>query len=431
MKLEVHGETLCAFVSAAALASSGHQVSLVISPGDRVGEISAGRSGYSEPGLNDLLVEQVDAGRLEVTGKCGGDSSPDAVFLALQPGEYERAEAIAGQAAALYCASFVLVNQSTFPVGSSERLQQALDAASDEHGRPRVDVVSLPDLLQEGAAVQGFLRPGHWLLGCSEIRAETLMREILRPFNRRRDAMLVMQPREAEFAKFAVTGMLATRLSYMNEMANLADALGVDIEKVRRGVGADSRIGEAYLYPGCGFGGNSFSRDVMRLADSLEQSGVGSELLDQVLLINDRQKEVLFRKLWRHYHADLNDRVVAIWGAAFKPGVDVIDNAPALKLIEALWAQGARVRVHDPRALSALAAWAGNREDLVCCENPYEAADGADALCLVTEWKSYWSPDFRRLKSSMRQALVLDGRNIYDPAYVRENGFVYYGVGRQ
>lgn len=434
MDLDVHGETLCALVSASALASSGHAVRLLVQSAEQARALS-GREGtslasFGEPGLKDLFAEQLASGRLQVEPAGEPGRPADAVFVALSPADYDRAGEITANQAANQPGDFVLINQSTFPVGSTERLQAIINRARKPGAAPAI-AVSLPDLLQEGAALQGFLRPGHWLLGCDNEQAEQLVREILRPFNRRRDALLVMQPREAEFTKFAVTGMLATRLSYMNELANLADTLNVDIEKVRRGLGADSRIGEAYLYPGCGFGGQNFSRDVMRLADSLEQSGVGSELLDQVLAINERQKEVLFRKLWQHYNANLQGRVVGIWGVAFKPGVEVIDNAPSLKLIEALWAQGASVRVHDPKAMPALRDWAGERAELICCDEPYAVADGADALCLVTEWKPYWSPDFRRLREKMRQPVILDGRNIYDPDYVRENNFCYYGVGRQ
>ena len=426
MRLEVFGENLCALVTASALASSGHQVGLVVRDATLAHDIASGRSGFSEPGLDGLLAEQLGAGRLSVA-EHSAQQPLDCAFLAFAPSELERAEAVV-VALASSQKHLVIISQSTFPVGTCERLQAVAEASATGAGHI---VVSLPDLLQEGAALQGFLRPGHWLLGCDNADAERRVREILRPFNRRRDSVLVMRPREAEFTKFAVTGMLATRLSYMNDLANLADALLVDIEKVRRGLGADPRIGEAYLYPGCGFGGQSFSRDVMRLADSLEQSGSASDLLDEVLAINERQKEVLFRKLWQHYQSDLAGREVALWGVSFKPGVSAIDNAPALRMLDALWAQGVRVRVHDPKAMPTLAEWAGERDDLVLCDDPYQAAAGADALCLLTEWKPYWSPDFKRLKDEMRQPLLLDGRNIYDPEFVRSVGFTYFGVGRQ
>src|SRR5690606_1503668 len=261
--------------------------------------------------------------------------------------------------------------------------------------------------------------------------AGRLVAEILRPFNRRRDAIMSMRPREAEFTKLAINGMLATRLSYMNDMANLADSLDVDIERVRQGMGADKRIGEAYLYPGCGFGGLSFSRDVMSLASTLQHSGLQAQLIEEVLQINERQKEALFRKLWQYYDNQLSGRKVAIWGAAFKPESSRIDNAPVLKLITALWAQGAQVHVHDPRALPALAEWAGERDDLVLHDDPYEAAAGVDALMLVTEWKSYWSPGFKRLKAEMRESLLRYGRKLWVPSFVKRAGVTYFGIGRR
>lgn len=429
MQLTLLGSGLCAQVTAAALASTGHDVQLCMDEQPHWQAVLAGRSLFREPGLDDLLAEQRASGKLRILQ----DYQParqgvQRIFLALAPNQLPQAEALVDQLAALPELPVLLVNQSTFPVGTTEALQQRLNSRATGT-RQRV-VVSLPDLMQEGAAIQGFTRAGHRLLGCGSDWAETQVREILRPFNRRRDHLMVMSAREAEFTKLAITGMLATRLSFMNDMANLADALQVDIERVRQGMGADQRIGEQYLYPGCGFGGLGFSRDVMSLATTLESSGVGSELLEEVLAINERQKEILFRKLWRHFDTHLKGRTLTIWGAAFKPGSDRIDNAPVLRLLQALWAQGARVRVHDPRALQALAEWAGPRDDLVLCEDPYQALEGADALLLVTEWKTYWSPDFERIRASLKQPVILDGRNVYDPAYLRAEGFVYYGVGR-
>lgn len=430
MQLTLLGSGLCAQVTAAALASTGHEVQWCMDEEPHWQAVLAGRSLFREPGLDDFLAEQRASGKLRIVRdyRPGQQQDAERIFLALAPNQLAQAEALVDQLAALPGSPVLIVNQSTFPVGTTEALQRRLNVAATDTRR-RV-VVSLPDLMQEGAAIQGFTRAEHRLLGCDSDWAETQLREILRPFNRRRDHLMVMSPREAEFTKLAITGMLATRLSFMNDMANLADALQVDIERIRQGMGADQRIGEQYLYPGCGFGGLSFSRDVMSLATTLESSGVGSELLEEVLAINERQKEVLFRKLWRHFDTHLRGRTFTIWGAAFKPGSDRIDNAPVLPLLQALWAQGARVRVHDPRALQALAEWAGSRDDLILCEDPYQALEGADALLLVTEWKTYWSPDFERIRASLKQPVILDGRNVYDPAYLRAEGFVYYGVGR-
>lgn len=431
MNLEVYGDTLCALVSAAAMASTGHQVTLHVSPGSVANTLDSDEFTLREPGLAPLMVEQKRTGRLTVAPL---NVLPDArctvLWLALSPDALGLAHRLVEGLPADIDPEFLVVNQSTFPVGSTEALQRAL------LNRPGADtrfgaVVSVPDLLTEGGALTGFTRPNHWLVGADTPWASRLVAELLRPFNRRRDGIMHMRPREAEFTKLAINGMLATRLSYMNDMANLADSLDVDIERVRQGMGADTRIGEAYLYPGCGFGGLSFSRDVMSLASTLQHSGLQAQLLEEVLQINERQKESLFRKLWRHYDTQLEGRRVAIWGVAFKPESARIDNAPALKLIEALWAQGVQVHVHDPRALQALAEWAGERDDLVLHDDPYAAAAATDALMLVTEWKSYWSPDFTRLHAEMATPLLLDGRNIWDPGFVKRSGFMYYGIGRR
>lgn len=426
MRIDVFGDTLCALVSATALAQSGHRVRLYL-PDGRVAKalVEEQQLPYQEPGLAKLMSRQCDSGRLrhDILDDAPLQPAP-VVFLALQPGEFEQAEALVDRIAGLPGCR-LLVNQSVFPVGSSEQLADRLAGAGAD-----VPVVCLPDTLQEGVAFQTFTRPNHILLGCSDARAETLIREILRPYNRRRDVIQVMHPREAEFAKLAISGMLATRLSYMNDMALLAEALGVDIDAVRQGMGSDPRIGEAYLYPGCGFGGPGFSRDVMSLTATLRSKRVSAELLEEVMQINERQKEVLFRKFWRHFAGDVAHLKVALWGVAFKPNTDRVDNGPALSLIEALWAQDVEVHVHDPLAAPELARWAEGRGTLIIHDDPYQAAQGVDALMLVTEWKSYWSPDWDELKMAMRTPLVLDGRNIYDPAYVRANGFTYLGIGR-
>lgn len=431
MDLDVYGDTLCALVSAAALASSGNRVCLHVPQPELAERLRTGRCPYREPGLAELIVEQVEAQRLRFAGFAEPPSDNSAVvWLALSPDCLDSAHAIIGGLPMTPRRDWLVVNQSTFPVGSTEALQASLLPRCGGV-ESRCAAVSLPDLLTEGAALDGFMRADHWLLGTSEEWARRLVYELLRPFNRRRDAIMLMLPREAEFTKLAINGMLATRLSYMNDMANLADNLAVDIDRVRQGMGADKRIGDAYLYPGCGFGGQSFSRDVMSLASTLQLSGMQPQLLDEVLQINERQKEVLFRKLWDRYGTHLRGRKVAMWGVAFKPASTRIDNAPSLKLLEALWAQGVEVHVHDPRALPALAEWAGERDDLVLHDDPYAAARDTDALMLVTEWKAYWSPDLARLKAVMKTPLLLDGRNVWDPAFMKESGFEYYGIGRR
>lgn len=421
MDLCVYGDTLNALVTAAAMASTGHQVRLCTFNAELDKQLLAGTTPFRELELEQLLAEQIASQQLAIAAhEAKLTPKTRAVFYAFNEDAYDQAVALTKQLQG-HKVPFLIVNQSAFPVGATEALQNINQGA----------VVAMPEFVQEGAAVASFVRPNRLLLGCNDAQAEALVREIFRPFNRQKDQFQVMLPREAEFTKLAITGMLATRVSFMNDMAELADQLGIDIEAVRQGVGADPRIGEAYLYPGSGFGGLGLSQNVVHLAGALASKGVKSTLLEQVLEINERQKEVMFRKLWHHYQTDIKGKTVALWGAAFKPGTARIDNAPVLALVDALWAQGAKVKVHDPQALDALQQhYQHPAGDIEYCEDMYHAAKGADALIVVTEWKRYWSPDFERLKKEMATALMLDGRNIYEPTYVRDQGFTYYGVGR-
>ncbi|GEK71748.1 MULTISPECIES: nucleotide sugar dehydrogenase [Halomonas] len=426
MRVLVHGSELAAATAAAALASVGHRVTWW--PHASADWPTLAESGWlaSEPQLMSRLEEGRAQGHLRVldVGEPLQGDDFEVLWLALSPAQREQGRTTVAELSSRMTADAVLVNNSTFPVGETDRL-----AAGLGNGRR---AVALADLLEEGRAWETFTRPSRWLLGCDDRDAERQVRELLRAFNRRREVFQRMPRRAAELTKLAINGMLATRISYMNEIAGLADTLGVDVEDVREGMGADSRIGYEYLYPGCGFGGPSFSRDLMRLADVQSASGRHSALLDQVLDINEQKKETLFRKLWAHYHGRLEGLTVAIWGAAFKPGTARIDHAPVLTLLRALWAQGVRVRLHDPAATGALRERLGDHPLLALFDgDPDEALDGADALMLVTEWKAYWNPDWPRLASQLNGKLLLDGRNIYDPAHVADMGLYYRGIGRR
>ncbi len=422
MKIHVYGDNLCALVSAALFASVGHDIWLCLPEGRIKQILDLGGEAYPEPRLQSLLDLQRKEHRLIYTHL--NEPLPDdleAVFLAFAPKDFSLAEQIVKKLGT-HDQQILVINQSTFAIGCSARLASHLSSQQS--------LVYVPDFIQEGVAIDSIARPNKIILGMDDPRAENQIREIFRPFNRLKDHFLKMSLREAEFTKLAVSGMLATRISFMNDLSNVADAIGVDIEQIRVGMGSDKRIGEAYLYPGCGFGGQSFSEDVINLAQTVSGVGIKSKLLHQVLQINEDQKEVLFRKLWRYFDCDLSDKTVGIWGAAYKPNTNKIDNAPILKILEALWSQGAVVKLHDPVALEKIAQLYGQHEQLILCESQYDAVTNVDALMLVTEWKQYWNPNFRRLKQSMNHPLILDGRNIYNPYYLKDLGFEYVGIGR-
>lgn len=422
MKIHVYGDNLCALVSAALFASVGHDIWLCLPEGRIKQILDLGGEAYPEPRLQSLLDLQRKEQRLKYTHL--NESIPDdleAVFLAFAPKDFSLAEQIVKKLGT-HDQQILVINQSTFAIGCSARLASHLSSQQS--------LVYVPDFIQEGVAIDSIARPNKIILGMDDPRAENQIREIFRPFNRLKDHFLKMSLREAEFTKLAVSGMLATRISFMNDLSNVADAIGVDIEQIRVGMGSDKRIGEAYLYPGCGFGGQSFSEDVINLAQTVSGVGIKSKLLQQVLQINEDQKELLFRKLWRYFDCELSDKTVGIWGAAYKPNTNKIDNAPILKILEALWSQGAVVKLHDPVALEKIAQLYGQHEQLILCESQYDAATNVDALMLVTEWKQYWNPNFRRLKQSMNHPFILDGRNIYNPYYLKDLGFEYVGIGR-
>ncbi|MEQ5802149.1 nucleotide sugar dehydrogenase [Halomonas sp. H10-9-1] len=426
MRVLVHGSELSAATAAAALSWVGHEVTWLPHADQSWPTLRGADWLIREP----RLLDQLEAGladaslRLATSAEEALQRPQEVVWLSLSPEQRGDLDGLFDALGSHGGPSRLLVNHSTFPVGETERLESRLGQGSH--------AVALSDMIEEGRAWETFTRPGRWLLGVDDAGAEAQVRELLRAFNRRREVIQCMPCRAAELTKLAINGMLATRISYMNEVAGLADSLGVDVEFVRQGMGSDPRIGYEYLYPGCGFGGPNFSRDLMRLADVQSASGRRSALLEQVLDINEHKKETLFRKLWAHFHGRLEGRRIAIWGAAFKPGTARIDHAPVLTLLRALWAEGVHVRIHDPAALPALREEVGDHPLLEGFDgDPLEACRGADALMLVTEWKAYWNPDWRRLATLLDQRLVLDGRNIYDPAWVAAQGLHYRGIGRR
>ncbi|WP_438767333.1 nucleotide sugar dehydrogenase [Kushneria sp. TE3] len=423
MQVVVHGSELGAATAAAALSMVGHQVYWWPHPSQPWSVLAETDWIRNEPGLYHQLSQSIDNGSLTLCESSKSLPSANVYWLAVSADQRNDADHWVEQTLGREPHDFVLVNNSTFPIGHTEILETLLR-------KERQIAVALPDMLEEGRAMATFTRPDSWIMGSEDDWATRQIGELLRAFNRRENNVRLMPRRAAELTKLAVIGMLATRVSYMNELASLADSLNVDIELVRQAMGSDRRIGREYLYPGCGFGGPSFARNLYRLSSIRAREGQHSGLLEQVVQVNEQKQEELFRKLWQYYDGNLEGRTVAVWGAAFKPGTARIAHAPVLRLLDALWAQGVHVRLHDPAALPAIEHYYGQHPLLTLAGTAQSACENVDALLLVTEWKEYWNPDWRRLSTLMSTPLILDGRNIYDPSFVAQHGFYYRGIGR-
>jgi len=419
MKIAIFGATLHAALMAGVWAETGHQVWWwtefdISMPIDALN--------LDQP-LHTLLQQQQQQGRLIFATLDILPSDIEVYFFAFNPSKSAQAFDVATQ---LSLKRFIhpklMINGSTFGLHGTAQFAQILS---------QDDWVYLPDMIQEGHPLGSFTQAKQVVIGVQDNSAvQCQIRELLRPFFPLQHQYLFMPILDAEFTKLSISGMLATRVSYMNDLAQVAEKLHVDIENVRLGMGADSRIGAIYLHPGVGFGGENFSRDIITLSEALSNTGICSQLLQQVWAINEQQKEILFRKLWNYYCCDLSGKTVAIWGASFKANTSSTVKSPVHTMLQALWAQGVLVKLHDPQALEQIEAQYGSRQDLILCQESYEATQDAHALCLMTAWQSYYSPDYQRLKQYMAHPLILDGRNIYDPAYVKAQGFAYEGVGR-
>jgi len=419
MKIAVFGTTLHAGVMAALLAEYGNQIywCTSVTCEENISVLS-----YQDQEVNNYLNKQRRSGFLQESPFSAIPLDVEVYLFCFSPTQIQLAlNTVEKLSQRPIVHPRLMVNGSTFGLHGTDQLKQYL---------PKDEWVYFPDVIQEGNAINSVLNVKHVIIGVESNHARDTMQELLRPFFRFSYQYLFMPILDAEFTKLSISGMLATRISYMNDLAMVAEKLGIDIANVKHGIAADTRIGAAYLSAGVGFGGENFSHDILTLSSTVSETGAKSRLLEQVWAINEQQKEILFRKLWNYYHCNLNGKTVAIWGASFKENTSSIHNSPIHILLAALWAQGVTVRLHDPQALDEIAATYGDRKDLVLCTDQYEAARGAHALCLVTAWKQYWSPDFKQLQQLMQHPLILDGRNIYDPAYVKAKGFAYEGVGR-
>jgi UDPglucose 6-dehydrogenase len=438
MKVTVFGSGYVGLVSGACLADVGNDVLCVDRDAQKIEMLEEGVVPIYEPGLKELITRNVRAKYLAFTTDMKRAVEHGVVqFIAVgtPPDEEGNADLqhvleVAGTIGTHLGQYRVIVNKSTVPVGTADRVRDAIAARlSERRAEIEFDVVSNPEFLKEGAAINDFTKPERIVIGADKPKALALLRELYSPFNRSRDRMIAMSVRSAELTKYAANAMLATKITLMNELANIAEKVGADIEQVRLGIGSDQRIGYHFIYPGCGYGGSCLPKDVRALERSADTAGVDAKLLRAVNDVNDAQKQVLFRKVHRHFAGELRGRTFAVWGLSFKPNTDDMREAPSVVLMEALWEAGARVRAYDPEAMNEAWRIYGPREELVLCESAQDALRGADALVVVTEWKVFRSPDLEKLKA-LKERVVFDGRNLYDPQTMAREGLTYYAIGR-
>ena len=439
MKLTIVGTGYVGLVTGACFAEMGNDVLCVDLDARKIDNLRQGRLPIHEPGLDDLVRRNVEAGRLHFTHDVReGVQFGTLQFIAVgtppdEDGSADLRQVLAAaRAIGRHMTDYKLVvDKSTVPVGTADRVREAI--ADELHARGAAvpfSVVSNPEFLKEGAAVADFMKPDRIVVGADDARARLLMQALYAPFQRVQDRLVLMDLRSAELTKYAANAMLATRISFINEIALLAEQLGADIEQVRRGIGSDPRIGPQFLYPGCGYGGSCFPKDVRALLATAQGQGQPLRLLEAVDEVNRHQKQLLAARVVERFGADLGGRRFALWGLAFKPDTDDMREAPSRTLIEALLARGATVCAHDPVAMDESRRLFGEAPGLSHAESPMAALQGADALVIVTEWKAYRSPDFEAMRQRLRQPVIFDGRNLYDPALMAALGFDYKPIGR-
>ena len=440
MKITVIGTGYVGLVSGACLAEVGNDVLCLDLNPDKIRILEEGGIPIYEPGLQEMVSRNVAAGRLRFTtdiDRAVHHGTVQFIAVGTPPDEDGSADMRYVLAAARNIGQRmtdykVVVDKSTVPVGTADRVKEAIAEELQKRGvETPYAVVSNPEFLKEGAAVEDFMRPDRIIVGANDEQAVHLMRALYSPFQRNRERLIVTDVRSAELTKYAANAMLATRISFMNELANLAEKLGADIEMVRQGIGSDPRIGYHFLYPGAGYGGSCFPKDVKALIKTAaDEAGLDLKVLTAVELANDAQKHVLGEKIKRRLGADLKGRHFAVWGLAFKPNTDDMREAPSLELLADLLNAGATATTYDPVAMHEAQRVLGDEPRVRYARTPNEALEGADALIIVTEWKEFRSPDFDLIKAKLKQPLIVDGRNLYDPAWVRSQGFEYLPIGR-
>ncbi|MEM7017957.1 MAG: UDP-glucose/GDP-mannose dehydrogenase family protein [Pseudomonadota bacterium] len=443
MNITVIGVGYVGLVTAACFAEMGNRVYCIDKDADKIERLKQGEIPIYEPGLESIVRNGAAEERLIFsTDLSEGTSNSNVYFIAVgtPPNEDGSADLrhvlnVAEELGTQLDKYSIIVDKSTVPVGTADKVSDVINTVLKTRGADiEFDVVSNPEFLKEGAAVQDFMSPDRIIIGANSDRARETMRKLYAPFMRTHERLQFMAPRDAEMVKYAANAMLATKISFMNEVANLCERLGVDVENVRQGIGSDSRIGYSFIYPGCGYGGSCFPKDVKALASMANEVDFSALVLNAVQQRNDTQKHRLFEKVAYRFGQDLKGRQFALWGLAFKPNTDDMREAPSVVLLESLITAGAQIRAYDPIAMPTAqkelpANWFDNGQ-LELVDHQYDALNDVDALLLVTEWKPFRNPDFERMRQRMKQAVIYDGRNQYDPERMAEIGFDYTGIGR-
>lgn len=439
MKVTIFGTGYVGLVQAAVLAEVGHQVCCVDVDDERIAALRLGQIPFYEPGLAPLVESHLASGRLSFTvDPAIGVAHADLLLIAVGTpadedgsADLQHVLAVADTIGRLMSRPKLVVTKSTVPVGTAQQVREHIELQLAERGQTLTcEVAANPEFLKEGAAVNDCMRPDRILIGCDSERALEQLRTLYAPFNRNHDRIVVMDLRSAELTKYAANAMLATKISFMNEMAALAEQLGADIEAVRQGMGADPRIGYHFIYPGCGYGGSCFPKDIKSLRHTAASVGCDAPLLAAVEQVNQRQQQKMAQTLRTRFGPDLRGRTFALWGLAFKPGTDDMRDAPSRPLLAAIWAAGGRVQAFDPKAMERAHELYGQRPDLLLSPTQEAALEGADALLICTEWQAFRAPDFQQLKALLNQPVIIDGRNLYDPRQLSELGFDYHAIGR-
>ena len=439
MRVTIFGTGYVGLVTGTCLAEVGNHVVCVDVDKAKVEGLNNGVIPIYEPGLESLVLSNHAANRIEFSIDAeNGIEHGEIIFIAVgtPPDEDGSADlrhvlAVAKTIGTYLNRPAVIVNKSTVPVGTADKVKAAIaEQLKAREVNISFEVVSNPEFLKEGDAVKDCMRPDRIVVGTSSAQALEQMKRLYAPFNRNHERIVAMDVRSAELTKYAANAMLATKISFMNEMANIAERVGADIEMVRHGIGSDPRIGYSFIYPGAGYGGSCFPKDVQALERTAKQYGYTAQILESVEAVNQRQKSKLFELVSRHFNGVLKDKTFAVWGLAFKPNTDDMREASSRTLLSLLWEAGAKAQVFDPEAMHETQRIFGERSDLIYADSPAKALENAEALIVVTEWKTFWSPDFKKIKAALKTPAIFDGRNIYDPLEVEAAGLAYYGIGR-